>query len=38
MDSAFMPDPQSRAIASLIERVKKLEEKLDDREPKGEKG
>jgi serine O-acetyltransferase len=29
MDSSFMPDPQSRAIASLIERVKRLEEKLD---------
>jgi serine O-acetyltransferase len=28
MDSSFMPDPQSRAIASLIERVKRLEEKL----------
>ena len=35
MDSAFMPDPQSRAIASLIERVKKLEEKLGEGEPKG---
>jgi serine O-acetyltransferase len=32
MDSAFMPDPQARAIASLIERVKKLEEKLKERE------
>jgi serine O-acetyltransferase len=37
MDSAFMPDPQSRAIASLIERVKKLEERLEERESKGEK-
>lgn len=37
MDSAFMPDPQSRAIASLIERVKKLEERLEERELKGEK-
>ena len=36
MDSAFMPDPQSRAIASLIERVKKLEEKLGEGEPKGD--
>ena len=37
MDSAFMPDPQSRAIASLIERVKRLEEKLadDGKETKG---
>jgi serine O-acetyltransferase len=37
MDSAFMPDPQSRAIASLIDRVKKLEEKLEGREQKGDK-
>jgi serine O-acetyltransferase len=29
MDSAFMPDPQSKAIASLIERVKRLEETLN---------
>jgi serine O-acetyltransferase len=29
MDSAFMPDPQSRAISSLIERVKRLEAKLE---------
>jgi len=29
MDSAFMPDPQSRAIANLLERVKQLEERLD---------
>jgi serine O-acetyltransferase len=28
MDSGFMPDPQSRAISSLIERVKRLEEML----------
>jgi serine O-acetyltransferase len=27
MDEAFMPDPQSTALASLIERVKKLEER-----------
>ena len=27
MDSEFMPDPQSRALASLLERVKALEEK-----------
>ncbi len=33
MDSAFMPDPQSRAIASLIDRVKRLEEKLGEGEP-----
>jgi len=26
MDEAFMPDPQSMALASLLERVKKLEE------------
>jgi serine O-acetyltransferase len=32
MDSAFMPDPQSRAISSLIERVKRLEEKLVGKE------
>lgn len=36
MDSAFMPDPQSRAIASLIDRVKKLEEKLGGEEKKGD--
>jgi len=36
MDSAFMPDPQSRAIASLIDRVKKLEEKLGGQEKKGD--
>jgi serine O-acetyltransferase len=35
MDSAFMPDPQSRAIASLIDRVKKLEEKLSGEKKKG---
>jgi len=29
MDSAFMPDPQSKAIASLIERVRRLEETLN---------
>jgi serine O-acetyltransferase len=28
MDSAFMPDPQSKALANLLERVKELEEKL----------
>ncbi|OPY75524.1 MAG: Serine acetyltransferase [Syntrophorhabdus sp. PtaU1.Bin058] len=28
MDTGFMPDPQSRAIASLLERVKVLEEKI----------
>jgi serine O-acetyltransferase len=38
MDSAFMPDPQSRAIASLIERVKRLEEKLGEGEPKDKNG
>jgi serine O-acetyltransferase len=27
MDESFMPDPQSAALAGLIERVKKLEEK-----------
>jgi serine O-acetyltransferase len=32
MDSSFMPDPQSRAIGSLIERVKRLEEKLGGEE------
>ncbi|MCX5812696.1 MAG: serine O-acetyltransferase [Proteobacteria bacterium] len=32
MDSAFMPDPQARAIGSLIERVKRLEEKLSGEE------
>lgn len=37
MDSAFMPDPQSRAIANLLERVKQLEERLDtDKNPKDE--
>ena len=29
MDSAFMPDPQSRAIENLLDRVKKLDEKLE---------
>jgi serine O-acetyltransferase len=30
MDTAeFMPDPQARALASLMERVKQLEEKVD---------
>jgi hypothetical protein len=29
MDSAFMPDPQSRASTNLLERVKQLEERLD---------
>jgi serine O-acetyltransferase len=38
MDSSFMPDPQARAIASLIERVKKLEERLDEGGSKGGKG
>jgi len=28
MDTGFMPDPQSRAIASLLERVKVIEEKI----------
>ena len=32
MDSEFMPDPQSRALASLLKRVKQLEEKLDKEE------
>jgi serine O-acetyltransferase len=31
MDSAFMPDPQARAIANLLDRVKKLEESLKRR-------
>ena len=29
MDTGFMPDPQARALASLMERVKQLEEKVD---------
>ena len=29
MDSAFMPDPQSKALANLLERVKELEEKIN---------
>lgn len=29
MDTGFMPDPQSSALASLLERVKQLEEKVD---------
>lgn len=29
MDTGFMPDPQSKAIANLLERVKQLEEKLN---------
>jgi len=29
MDEAFMPDPQSMALASLLERVKKLEENVN---------
>jgi serine O-acetyltransferase len=28
MDTGFMPDPQSRAIASLLERVRMLEERI----------
>jgi serine O-acetyltransferase len=39
MDSPFMPDPQSKAVASLLERVRKLEEKvLREPETGGEKG
>jgi serine O-acetyltransferase len=30
MDSEFMPDPQARAITALLERVKDLEEKVDE--------
>lgn len=29
MDTEFMPDPQSRALALLMERVRQLEEKAD---------
>jgi serine O-acetyltransferase len=29
MDTGFMPDPQASALASLMERVKELEEKVD---------
>ncbi|MCX5798801.1 MAG: serine O-acetyltransferase [Proteobacteria bacterium] len=32
MDTGFMPDPQSKAIANLLERVKQLEEKLNKQE------
>lgn len=32
MDSAFMPDPQTKAIANLIERVKALENKIEKRD------
>jgi serine O-acetyltransferase len=37
MDTAFMPDPQSRAIANLLERVKVLEEKLGKDGEEGER-
>jgi serine O-acetyltransferase len=29
MDTEFMPDPQARALASLMDRVRQLEEKAD---------
>ena len=29
MDTEFMPDPQAKALASLMDRVKQLEEKAD---------
>ncbi len=32
MDTGFMPDPQSKAIANLLERVKQLEEKMNKQE------
>jgi serine O-acetyltransferase len=32
LDTEFMPDPQGRAIASLLERVTELEERLNDME------
>jgi serine O-acetyltransferase len=31
MDTEFMPDPQARALASLMDRVKHLEEKMDSK-------
>jgi len=33
-----MPDPQARAITSLLERVSRLEERLNQQDGKGEKG
>jgi serine O-acetyltransferase len=35
MDTGFMPDPQSRAIASLLERVRMLEERIMKDEERG---
>jgi hypothetical protein len=29
LDREFMPDPQAKAITSLLDRVKQLEERLD---------
>jgi serine O-acetyltransferase len=37
LDREFMPDPQARAIKSLLERVAALEEKLDGNTPDGDK-
>ena len=37
LDREFMPDPQARAIKSLLERVAALEEKLDGNMPGGDK-
>jgi serine O-acetyltransferase len=37
LDREFMPDPQARAIQSLLERVAALEEKLDGNTPDGDK-
>lgn len=37
MDTGFMPDPQSRAIASLLERVRVIEEKIMKDEAQGTK-
>jgi serine O-acetyltransferase len=38
LDKEFMPDPQARAITSLLERVSRLEERLNQQDGKGEKG
>lgn len=32
LDTEFMPDPQSKALTSLLERVRKLEDKLTQKE------
>jgi hypothetical protein len=30
MDESFMPDPQAMALTALLERVRRLEEKVND--------